>query len=141
MPSLIRRCHLAWWLIAGATINFCHAPGAAQEPSTSASTAPLSSDAPSKHSGKLQPTDFAKIRGANYRGVSAADTTDYWRHYDPVETERDLGYSDKLKLNQLRVFVNYAAFAYDKAAFHKNLGDLARLQSAQPRIDGGDRQL
>ncbi|RPI19442.1 MAG: hypothetical protein EHM61_28320, partial [Acidobacteria bacterium] len=75
---------------------------------------------------KLTPTNLSTIRGANYRGSGAADTTDYWRHYDPAETERDLTYADRLKLNQLRVFVSYAAWEADKPAFRRNIVDLAR---------------
>ncbi len=78
---------------------------------------------------KLTPADLSTIRGANYRGAAAADTTDYWRHYNPVETERDLTYADRLKLNQLRVFVNYASWEADKAAFRSNVVDLARACS------------
>ena len=74
---------------------------------------------------KLIPTDFSKIRGANYRAAGAADTTDYWRHYSAAETERDLSYADRLKLNQLRVFVNYSSWAADKSTFRSNLVDLA----------------
>ena len=70
--------------------------------------------------------DTSAIRGANYRGVNAADTTDYWLHYNPDETERDLTYAERLKLNQLRVFVNYASCEADKQAFRRNLIDLAR---------------
>src|SRR5512136_582627 len=72
---------------------------------------------------KLTPTDLSTIRGANYRGAGAADTTDYWAHYSSAETQRDLSYADKLKLNQLRVFVNEASWLADKAAFRKNLVD------------------
>lgn len=75
---------------------------------------------------KLTPTDLSTIRGANYRASAAADTTDYWRHYNPSETQRDLTYADRLKLNQLRVFVNYASWEADKPAFRRNLVDLAR---------------
>src|ERR1051325_9570524 len=75
---------------------------------------------------KLTPSDLSTIRGANYRGAGAANTTDYWLHYNATETERDLGYADRLKLNQLRVFVNYAAWHADKRAFRKNLLDLAQ---------------
>ena len=64
--------------------------------------------------GKLTPTDLSTIRGANYRGAGAANTTDYWLHYNAAETERDLTYADRLKLNQLRVFVNYASWQADK---------------------------
>ena len=73
--------------------------------------------------------DTSTIRGANYRGAGAADTTDYWLHYSASETERDLTYADLLKLNQLRVFVNYASLQADKIAFRRNLIDLARACS------------
>jgi hypothetical protein len=75
---------------------------------------------------KLTPSDLSTIRGANYRSAGAANTTDYWLHYSPAETERDLSYADHLKLNQLRVFVNCAAWQTNKTAFHRNLADLAR---------------
>jgi hypothetical protein len=75
---------------------------------------------------KLTPADLSTIRGANYRGAAAANTTDYWLHYDGAQTERDLSYADRLKLNQLRVFVNHASWQADRAAFRKNLVDMAR---------------
>jgi hypothetical protein len=75
---------------------------------------------------KLTPTDLSTIRGANYRAAGAANTTDYWAHYSAAETERDLTYADRLKLNQLRVFVNYTSWQTNNAAFIKNLIDLAR---------------
>jgi hypothetical protein len=75
---------------------------------------------------KLTPADLSTIRGANYRAAGAANTTDYWLHYSPAETERDLTYADRLKLNQLRVFVNYASWQTNKTAFRRNLLDLAR---------------
>ena len=76
--------------------------------------------------GKLTPTDLSTIRGANYRGAGATNTTHYWLNYSAAETERDLTYADRLKLNQLRVFVNYASWQADKPAFRRNLIDLAR---------------
>src|SRR4029079_10629655 len=103
--SLVSTLVLATFLFAGC----------AQTPAT---------DAPPPM-GKLTPPDFSAIRGANYRAAGAADTTDYWRHYSAAETERDLGYADRLKLNQLRVFVNAASWEADKPAFAKNLRDLA----------------
>lgn len=75
---------------------------------------------------KRTPRDLSAVRGANYRGAGATNTTDYWVHYDAAETERDLGYADRLHLNQLRVFVNYASWQADPAAFRRNLIDLAR---------------
>jgi hypothetical protein len=75
---------------------------------------------------RLARLNLSGIRGANYRATDAADTTDYWRHYNAAETERDLGYAERLQLNQLRVFVNYQAWAADPAAFRRNLADLAQ---------------
>ncbi len=76
--------------------------------------------------GKLTPTDLSTIRGANYRGAGATNTTHYWLNYSAAETERDLTYADRLKLNQLRVFVNHASWQADTQAFRRNLIDLAR---------------
>ena len=59
-------------------------------------------------------------------GSGAANTTDYWLHYNPAETERDLTYADRLKVNQLRVFVNCASWQNKPAAFRRNLVDMAR---------------
>jgi hypothetical protein len=103
-----------WWVAL--FVGLLGAAGFAQQPSGAAAV----------NTAKLTPADFSAIRGANYRGAGAADTTDYWAHYSAAETERDLGYADRLKLNQLRVFVNKAAWEADKAAFRRNGVDLAR---------------
>ncbi len=70
--------------------------------------------------------DLSDIRGANYRAAGAKDTTDFWLHYDPAETERDFDYALRLHLNQLRVFISYEAWAADKPAFRRNLLHLLR---------------
>ncbi len=72
------------------------------------------------------PKDLSNVRGANYRGAGAKDTTDYWLHYNPAETERDLDYATRLNLNQLRVFVSYEAWSADRPAFRRNLVHLLR---------------
>ena len=77
------------------------------------------------------PKDLSTVRGANYRGAAAKDTTDYWLHYSPAETERDLDYARRLNLNQIRVFVSYEAWTADKPAFRRNLAHL--LRSAHQR--------
>jgi len=38
---------------------------------------------------KIIPTDLATVRGANYRGAGATNTTHYWLNYSAAETERD----------------------------------------------------
>jgi hypothetical protein len=72
------------------------------------------------------PRDLSKVRGANYRAAGAKDTTDYWRHYSPAETERDLDYARRLYLNQIRVFLSYEAWTADKLVFRRNLAHLMR---------------
>lgn len=91
-----------------------------------ASFRPALADNVSANTAKLTPADLSTIRGANYRGAGAANTTDYWLHYGAAETERDLGYADRLQLNQLRVFVNHASWQADPAGFRKNLVGLLR---------------
>ena len=112
-------------MIVGLTAGI-QSPAAAQAPIAPAPPAASSANQAVSKTNKLTPTDFSKIRGANYRGANAADTTDYWHHYDPKETERDLGYADRLQLNQIRIFVNYAGWSDDQAKFRKNLVDLAQ---------------
>ena len=72
------------------------------------------------------PKDLSGVRGANYRAAFAKDTTDHWMHYNPADTERDLGYANRLNLNNLRVFISYEAWFADKPAFRKNLTHLLR---------------
>lgn len=72
------------------------------------------------------PKDLSPVRGANYRAAGAKDTTDYWLHYNPAESERDLDYARRLNLNQIRVFISYEAWAADKPAFRRNLVHLLR---------------
>src|SRR5476651_568829 len=74
--------------------------------------------------------DYSAIRGANY---CAADGhhLEHWLNYDPKETARDLDYAKKININQVRVFLSYAAYLTNKEAFHKNLIDLARACQAR----------
>ncbi len=67
------------------------------------------------------PKDLSGVRGANYLASDAKNATDYWQHYSPAETERDLDYARRLNLNQIRVFTSYQAWNADKPAFRKNL--------------------
>ncbi len=73
------------------------------------------------------PKDLSGTRGSNYRAIFAKDTSDHWLHYDPAETERDLGYAARLNLNQIRTFIAYDAWLADKPLFRKNLQQLARV--------------
>jgi hypothetical protein len=76
--------------------------------------------------------DLSNVRGFNYNTVSSVDNerhvayTDQWLRYNHDEVNRDMGYAQKLNLNQARVFLSYEAWLKDKAAFRKDLIDFVR---------------
>ena len=76
------------------------------------------------------PLDYSAIRGANYCAAGGHHLA-HWLNYDPKETARDLDYAKKININQVRVFLSYAAYLTNKAAFRKNLVDLARACQAR----------
>jgi hypothetical protein len=67
------------------------------------------------------PKDLSGVRGCNYVASHATGHPDHWLRYDPAETEREMDFAVRLKLNQVRVFVPYAPYAADKEALRKNL--------------------
>jgi hypothetical protein len=79
--------------------------------------------------GSATPIDFNNIRRANYCSARG-NHNDHWLHYDPKETERDLDYAKKININQVRVFLSYAAYATNNALFRSNLAHLARACQA-----------
>ena len=74
--------------------------------------------------------DYSAIRGANYCAAEGHHL-EHWLNYDPKETARDLDYAKKININQVRVFLSYAAYATNKEAFRKNLIDLAHACQAR----------
>jgi hypothetical protein len=69
--------------------------------------------------------DYSNIRGANYC-IAEGHHLEHWLNYDPKENERDLDYAKKININQVRVFLSYAAYQTNKEAFRQNLKHLAR---------------
>ena len=67
------------------------------------------------------PKDLTGVRGFNYQSAESIGHVEHWLHYDPAVTERDLDYAKRLQLNQVRVFVPYAAWDRDKEGLRKNL--------------------
>jgi len=67
------------------------------------------------------PKDLTGVRGFNYQSAESIGHVEHWLHYDPAVTERDLDYAKRLQLNQVRVFVPYAAWVRDKEGLRKNL--------------------
>jgi len=91
----------------------------------------LMSTAASARSGGLKyAPDYSDIRGFNYNTASSLNTQDEWLHYNHAEVDRDFGYAERLKLNSVRVFLSYKAWAADKAKFRANLRDFVRTAAA-----------
>jgi len=67
------------------------------------------------------PKDLSGVRGFNYQSGEAIGHAEFWLQYNPTVTERDLDYAKRLQLNQIRVFVPYAAWEKNKEALRKNL--------------------
>ena len=72
------------------------------------------------------PRDLSGVRGFNYQSAPTTGHAEHWLQYNAAETERDLDFAKRLQLNQMRVFVPYAAWAPNKEAFRKNLLHLVR---------------
>lgn len=72
------------------------------------------------------PRDLSGVRGFNYQSAPTTGHTEHWLQYNPAETERDFDFARRLQLNQVRVFIPYAAWVKDKEAFRKNLLHLVR---------------
>ncbi len=72
------------------------------------------------------PKDLSDTRGFNYQSGETIGHVEFWLQYNPAVTERDLDYAKRLQLNQVRVFVPYAAWEKDKEGLRKNLLDFVR---------------
>jgi hypothetical protein len=77
------------------------------------------------------PKDLSNVRGFNYQSAETIGHVEHWLQYDPAITERDLDYAKRLQLNQVRVFVPYAAWERNKEALRKNLLDFVRAAHAR----------
>lgn len=67
------------------------------------------------------PKDLSGVRGFNYQSAESNGHAEFWLQYNPALTERDLDNAKRLQLNQVRVFVPYAAWERNKEALRKNL--------------------
>jgi hypothetical protein len=71
--------------------------------------------------------DISKIRGFNYQSAEPIGHNEMWLNYSSAETARDMDYAKRLNLNQVRVFLGYAAYLTNKPAFRSNLVDFIRV--------------
>lgn len=67
------------------------------------------------------PKDLSGVRGFNYQSAETIGHAEHWIQYNPAVTERDLDYAKRLQLNQVRVFVPYAAWERNREGLRKNL--------------------
>jgi len=77
------------------------------------------------------PKDLSGVRGFNYQSAETIGHVESWLEYDPAVTERDLDYAKRLQLNQVRVFVPYAAWERNQEALRKNLLHFVRAAHAR----------
>lgn len=75
--------------------------------------------------------DLSGVRGFNYESAETTGHVQSWLQYDPAVTERDLDYAKRLNLNQVRVFIPYAAWQKNKEALRKNLLHFVRAAHAR----------
>ncbi len=72
------------------------------------------------------PKELSGVRGFNYMAAGGSGHLAHWQKYSAAETERDLDWSQRLQLNQMRVLIPCQAWAQDKATLKKNLQHLVR---------------
>ena len=77
------------------------------------------------------PKDLSGVRGFNYQSAETIGHAEFWLQYNPSVTERDLDYAARLQLNQVRVFVPYAAWERNKEGLRKNLLHFVRAAHAR----------
>ncbi len=56
---------------------------------------------------------IASIRGANYVPSNAVNDTQFWEDFDLTTIDRELGYAEALRLNSVRVFIQYLVYEHD----------------------------
>ena len=60
---------------------------------------------------------YGNLRGANYVPSYARNDVHLWMEFDPTVIDRELGYAAILKLNCVRVFMQYAVYEADPRTF------------------------
>jgi hypothetical protein len=97
--------------------------------------------------------DLSNVRGFNYNTVSSVDDaqgvayTDQWLRYNHNEVDRDMGYAQKLHLNEVRVFLSYNAWLKGRTQFREHLIDFVRTCHAHGigvmsvLVDGADEMM
>jgi hypothetical protein len=61
--------------------------------------------------------DFSSMRGANYVPSYARNDVQLWLDFDPAVIDRELGYAQRLRLNTVRVFLQFAVYEREPQRF------------------------
>jgi len=67
------------------------------------------------------------IRGVNYVPSYARNDVQTWMDYDPAVVDLELGYAEKLRLNTVRVFLQFAVYESDPGLFMERFEDFLTL--------------
>lgn len=70
--------------------------------------------------GNTPEDSYAWIRGANYVPSYARNDVQTWMDFDPVIIDRELGLAARLKLNSVRIFLQYAVYQKDPGMFRRH---------------------
>lgn len=81
--------------------------------------------------------DFSWIRGANYVPSYARNDVQIWMDYNPEVIDRELSYAKKMKLNSIRIFLQYAVYEHNPKQFlarYENFLSLCEKHDIQAMI-------
>lgn len=81
--------------------------------------------------------DYSWIRGANYVPSYARNDVQMWMDYDAEIIDRELGYAARLKLNSVRVFLQYAVYKHNPERFleqYENFLSLCNKHDIRPMM-------
>jgi hypothetical protein len=81
--------------------------------------------------------DFSWIRGANYVPSYARNDVQTWMDYDPEVIDRELSYANRMKLNSVRIFLQYAVYKHNPKQFlarYENFLSLCEKHGIQAMI-------
>lgn len=70
---------------------------------------------------------FARIRGANYVPSYARNDVGIWMDFDPEVVDRELGFAERLRLDSVRIFLQYLVYEREPEAFLDRFETFLRL--------------
>ncbi len=70
--------------------------------------------------------DYSSIRGFNYTQSDAWDDRDFWSRYSHEIVDRDMGYAQRLRLNNARIFLPFSVYQADPDRFLANVRDFVK---------------